>query len=102
MRPYCERVHSMRTAAAVELNLEQRQALERMARARSMPARLVERARIVLLAADGQENQQIARRMNMTPEKAARWRTASWQAASRLSKKMPRDRAARGPLPSGG
>jgi len=38
----------MRIAAAVALNSEQRQALERMARARSMPARLVERARIVL------------------------------------------------------
>jgi hypothetical protein len=34
-----------------------------------MPARLVERARIVLLAADGLENKQIAQRMNMTPEK---------------------------------
>ncbi len=64
----------MRTAAAVELNAEHRQGLERMARARSMPARLVERARIVLLAADGLENKQIAQRMNMTPEKAARWR----------------------------
>ena len=45
-----------------------------MARARSLPARVVERARIVLLAADGMENQQIARGMNMTPKKAARWR----------------------------
>ena len=64
----------MRTAAAVELNPEQRQALERTARARSMPARLVERARIVLLAPEGLENKQIAQQMNMTPEKAARWR----------------------------
>ena len=64
----------MRIAAAVTLNPEQRQALERMARARSMPARLVERAQIVLLAADGLENKQIAQRMNMTPKKAARWR----------------------------
>ena len=45
-----------------------------MARARSMPARRVERARVVLLAADGLENKQIAQRMNMTPEKAARSR----------------------------
>ena len=64
----------MRIAAAVVLNPEQRQALERMARARSMPARLVERARIVLLAADGVENKQIARRMNLTEKKTARWR----------------------------
>ncbi len=64
----------MRIAAAVALSPEQKQALEQMARARSMSARLVERARIVLLAADGMENQQIAGRMNMTPKKAARWR----------------------------
>lgn len=56
---------------AVELSPEQRQALERMARGRSLPARVVERARVVLLAADGLENKEIARRMNMTPEKAA-------------------------------
>jgi transposase len=35
---------------------------------------VVERARIVLLAAEGLENKQIARRMGVTPEKAARWR----------------------------
>ena len=64
----------MRIAAAVALSQEQRQALERMARARSLPARVVERARVVLLAAGGLENKQIARRMRMTPEKAARWR----------------------------
>ena len=65
----------MRIAAAVVVNPEQRQALERMARSRSMPARLVERARIVLLAADGMENKQIARRMNLTEKKTARWRS---------------------------
>ena len=64
----------MRTAPAVELNPEQRQALEGMARARSLSARVVERARIVLLAAEGLENQQIAQRMGITPEKAARLR----------------------------
>jgi transposase len=64
----------MRTAPLVELNSEQRTALERLARQRSAPARVVERARIVLLAAEGLENKQIARRMGVTPEKAARWR----------------------------
>ena len=65
----------MRRAPAIELNPEQKTALERLARQRSVPARLVERARIVLLAADGLENQQIATEMRMTPEKAARWRS---------------------------
>jgi transposase len=64
----------MRTAAAVDLSSEQSQCLERMARGRSLSARVVERARIVLLAAEGLENQQIASRMSMTPEKVARWR----------------------------
>ena len=81
----------MRIAAAVALNPEQRQALERMARARSMPARLVERARIVLLAADGLENKQIAQRMNMTPKKAARWRNRFLAAGiAALEKDAPR------------
>ena len=65
----------MRVAAPVELSPEQITALERMARQRSQPVRLVERARIVLLAAEGLENNQIARRMHITPEKVARWRS---------------------------
>jgi len=64
----------IRTALRIELSSEQRTALERLARQRSAPARVVERARIVLLAAEGLENKQIAGRMGVTPEKAARWR----------------------------
>ena len=64
----------MRTAPPIELSSEQRTALQRLARQRSAPARVVERARVVLLAAEGLENKQIVRRMGITPEKAARWR----------------------------
>ena len=64
----------MRTAPAIFLSPEQRTTLERLARQRSLPARVVERARIVLLAAEGLENRQIAARMDITPEKVARWR----------------------------
>ena len=64
----------MRTAPLIELSSEQRTTLQRLARQRSAPARVVERARVVLLAAEGLENKQIARRMGITPEKAARWR----------------------------
>lgn len=64
----------MRTAPAVELSPEQRTALERVARQRSASARVVERAGIVLLAAEDLENKQIAVRMDITPETAARWR----------------------------
>jgi len=64
----------MRTAPAILLDPEQRTALQRLARARSQPARVVERARIVLLAAAGLENKQMAQRMGIMPETAARWR----------------------------
>src|SRR5271157_5422932 len=53
----------MRTAPLVELNAEQRAALEHLAR-----------ARIVLLAAEGLQDKQIARRTGIMPEKAARRR----------------------------
>jgi transposase len=64
----------MRTAPAIFLSPEQRTTLERLARQRSLPARVVERARIVLLAAESLENRQIGARMGITPEKVARSR----------------------------
>jgi transposase len=64
----------MRMAVAVALNPKQRTALEHIARQRSLPERLVERARIVLRAAEGLQNKQIAAQMGMMPEKVARWR----------------------------
>lgn len=81
----------MRRAPAVELNPEQKAALERLARQRSISARLVERARIVLLAARGLENQQIATDMRVTPEKAARWRNRFLEGGiAALEKDAPR------------
>jgi transposase len=81
----------MRTAAPVELNPEQRVALERIARQRSLPARLVERARIVLRAWEGLENKQIAAEMGIMPEKAARWRNRFLEGGlAALEKDAPR------------
>ena len=65
----------MRVARPVWLNPEQRKILERQVRGRSLAARVVERARIVLLAADGLRDKEIAQELAMTPEKAARWRS---------------------------
>ena len=64
----------MRVAPPVVLSPEQRVALEAQARARRAPARSVERARIVLMAASGMQNQDIAAQLQITPEKVARWR----------------------------
>ena len=64
----------MRIAPAVTLTPEQRTALERRARSRSLPARVVERARIVLRAAAGQADKDIAHALGITPKKVSRWR----------------------------
>jgi transposase len=64
----------MRVARPVVLSSDQHEVLVSRARARSAPARSVERARIVLLAGAGLQDQQIAARLKITPEKAARWR----------------------------
>jgi len=64
----------MRVAHPVSLNPEDRHVLEQQARARSLPARQVERARIVLLAADGLQDKQIAGELGISEDKATRWR----------------------------
>jgi transposase len=64
----------MRIAPAITLSPEQRAALLQRARSRSLPARVVERAQVVLLAAEGQRDKQIAARMKITPKKVSRWR----------------------------
>ena len=64
----------MRVAPPIRLSVEQRKELEQASRARSLPARLVERTRIVLRAADGWLDKDIAAELGITPEKAARWR----------------------------
>jgi len=64
----------MRVARPVVLSPDQQALLETRARARSAPARSVERARIVLMAAAGLQDQEIAATLKITPEKAARWR----------------------------
>ena len=65
----------MRVAPAVVLSDEQKRTLEQFARARSLPARLVERAKIVLLAAEGKQDLEIAAACGITNQKAARWRS---------------------------
>jgi transposase len=65
----------MRIAAAVILTNEQRAKLESYARGRSTPARVVLRARIVLLAAEGKQDLEIARLLCIVSRTAARWRS---------------------------
>jgi transposase len=70
--------------------------LEQQARGRSLPARLVERSRIVLLAADGLQDREIAAELGITPEKAARWRNRFLdEGREALAKDAPRPGRAR-------
>ena len=64
----------MRIAPAIELTPDQQSILEAQARSRSLPARVVERSRIVLLAAEGSQDKEIASSLSMTPKKVSRWR----------------------------
>ena len=64
----------MRMAVPVILSVEQREHLEKLGRGRKASARVVERAKIVLLAAEGKENQEIAEICRVTRQTAGRWR----------------------------
>jgi len=65
----------MRVAPAIQLSTEARSQLHALVRRRTTPVRLVERCRIVLLAADGLQDKEIAERMEVTPLMASRWRS---------------------------
>src|SRR6202790_1219676 len=64
----------MRVAKPIVLEAEIRRKLEQQARGRSTPVRVALRSRIVLLAADGLQNEQIAAQMETAPRTVARWR----------------------------
>ena len=64
----------MRVARKVELSPELRVLVEERSRGRSLPARVVERARIVLLAANGKQDKEISAELGIGVQKVARWR----------------------------
>jgi len=59
---------------AVVLEQEQRVQLEGFARSRALPHALVLRAQIVLLAAEGKQNKEIAVASGMSRQTVAKWR----------------------------
>ena len=64
----------MRVAVRITLSEEQRTTLESWSRGRKTPTRLVLRAKIVLHAAEGLENRQIAIKLGTDRESVGRWR----------------------------
>ncbi|HEV7669096.1 MAG TPA: IS630 family transposase [Thermoanaerobaculia bacterium] len=65
----------MRVAPEILLSPEESQQLEKFARGRSTPARLVQRAQIVLLASEGKENREIASELGIVRHTVGRWRS---------------------------
>ena len=63
-----------RRAVAIVLTEEERSLLERRVKARTATQREVLRARIVLMAAAGKENQAIAEEVGLSPHSVAAWR----------------------------
>lgn len=64
----------MRVAKAVTWTVEERTTLLKWSRGRSTPARLVQRANIVLAAADGKRNDEIAADLGCTRHTVGTWR----------------------------
>jgi len=74
----------MRTPPAV-LTPRQRAVLERISRARTVEQRLVERASMVLAAADGASDQEQARRLRVDAQRPRRWRNRWIEAAAAIT-----------------
>lgn len=70
---------SRRSPLVIELSGEDRSRLESLARKQTAERRMVVRARIVLLAADGMENVGIADRLGVAPNTVLKWRKRFWE-----------------------
>ncbi len=64
----------MRTAARIILSPEEHSRLDAWVRARSLPLRVVQRARIIRMAADGMQSQEIARDLGIARPTVQLWR----------------------------
>jgi transposase len=81
----------MRVAPIITVTAEQQRVLEAWVRGHRTPVRLAQRAKIVLLAAQGRQNWQIATDLDMDPGKVGRWRKRFAQhGLSGIEKDLPR------------
>jgi transposase len=87
----------MRVAPPIELSGEQRTALEAWVNGRKTPVRVAERARVVLLAAEGKQNLEIAETLAISVQKAARWR---WRFLTKGLPGLEKDAPRPGRLPT--
>ncbi len=64
----------MRTCTAIELSPSQKKMLEEMIRCRLLPHSLVQRAKIILQAAEGTKNKVISADLKVKEETVGMWR----------------------------
>lgn len=82
-----------RPTPKIALSAEERRELEHVAACYTRPHKEVQRAKLVLYAADGEPNVEIGRRLDMSPEVMGRWRKRF--AEQRLEGLKDRPRAGR-------
>ena len=81
----------LRVAPAIELTDEQESELTRLARSKTASVRLAQRARIVLLAAQGMQNKDIADALGVGRVQVGRWRDRYAEAGLRgIERDLPR------------
>jgi len=81
----------LRVAPAIELTDEQEVELTRLARSKRTSVRLVQRAQIVLLAAQGLQNKDIAEQLGVGRVQVARWRERYLESGLRgIERDLPR------------
>jgi transposase len=81
---------------AIRLTAEEKARLESLARKYTSPYYAVARAKIVLLAAQGLGNDEIARRLDMGRQVVSKWRKRFWE--ERLAGLEDRPREGRPPV----
>jgi transposase len=75
---------------AVELTNEERQGLKALLRRKTLPQQIALRARIILAAGDGDNNEQIARALGMGVDQARHWRTR-WLSLKGITEELSLD-----------
>ena len=81
----------MRVATKVVLSKDEREDLTKLVRSKQSSVRLSQRARIVLLAADGMQNQEIAAQLNVGRVQVSRWRERyAQQRLTGIERDLPR------------
>jgi hypothetical protein len=76
----------MPSAPPLPVSIAEREELEHLVRARTVPQRLVKRAKVIFFAGEGIPNRQISQRVRMREPYVAKWRQRFEAPAGRTSR----------------